>query len=65
MAKNKTVVIDEIHLTLRIPNDLPDDAEAIRQALAGDDFMGRLRRAVRTALRALPELTVVRASLTR
>jgi hypothetical protein len=62
----KTVIIDEIHLTIRIPNDLPDaQAEAIRRTLAGDDFMGRLRRAVRAVLRALPQLTAIRASLTR
>jgi hypothetical protein len=64
MAKQLT--IDEIHLTLRIPGDLPDDeVEAIRQTLADEEFMRRLRRAVRASLRALPELTAVRASLTR
>lgn len=62
----KTVILDELHLTLRVPNDLPDEeVEAIRRALAGDDFMSRLRRAVRAALRAVPELNPVRASLTR
>lgn len=62
----KTVTLDELHLTLRIPNDLPDEeVETIRRTLAGDDFMSRLRRAVRAALRAVPELSAVRASLTR
>jgi hypothetical protein len=62
----KTVVLDELHLTLRIPEDLPDgEAETIRRTLAGDDFMSRLRRAVRAALRSVPELNAVRASLTR
>ncbi len=62
----KSIIIDEIHLTVRISSDLPDDeAAAIRTALAGDDFMTRLRRAVRAALRAFPELAVVRVSLTR
>jgi hypothetical protein len=66
MAKTKTVVIDELHLTLRIPNDLPDDeTEAVRETLAGDDFMAQLRRAVRVVLRALPELNRVHVSLTR
>jgi len=66
MARTRTVVIDEIHLTLRIPNDLPDDeAETTREAFAGDDFMSRLRRAVRSVLRGFPELNVVRASLSR
>lgn len=50
MAKSKTLVIDELHLTFHVPNDLPgDEAEAIRQTLAGDDFMACLRRAVRAA----------------
>lgn len=62
----RTVVIDELHVTFRVPSDLPDtDAEAIRQALDGADFMNRLRRAVRAAMRALPELVAVRVSLTR
>jgi hypothetical protein len=66
MAKSKTVVIDELHLTLRVPNNLPDDeTEVIRQSLAGDDFMNRLRRTVRAAIRVFPELAAVRASLTR
>ena len=62
----KTVVIDELHLTCRIRNDLPDDqAEAVRQVLAGDAFMTRLRRAVRSVVGALPELAPVRVSLAR
>ena len=62
----KTVVIDEIHVTVRIPGDLPEaQADAVHRALAGEDFMSRLRRAVRAALRAFPELAVARVSLTR
>jgi hypothetical protein len=62
----KTVVIDELHLTVRVPNDLPeDDIDAVRQALAGDEFMDRLRRAIRAAVRAFPELMPCRVSLTR
>ncbi len=62
----KTVVIDEVHLTVRVPNDLPDDgAEAVRRTLAGDDFINRLRRAIRATLRAFPELAAARVSLTR
>jgi hypothetical protein len=64
MAKH--VTIDEIHLTFRIRSDLPEDeAEAVRAALASDDFMRSLLRAVRAALNAVPELRTVRASLTR
>jgi hypothetical protein len=64
MAKH--VTIDEIHLTLRIRSDTPEDeAEVVRKALASDDFMDSLRRAVRAVLRNVPELSPVRASLTR
>ena len=66
MAKPKTVVVDEVHLTLRIPADLPDDeADAVREALAGEEFMDRLRRAVRDIVRRTPELSAVRVSLSR
>ena len=62
----KTVVIDEIHVTVRIPGDLPEArADAVHRALTGVDFMLRLRRAVRAALRAFPELAAARVSLTR
>jgi 2'-5' RNA ligase len=62
----RTVVIDELHLTIRVPADLPDDqAEEVRRALARIDFMIRLRHAIRTALRAFPPLAGVSASLTR
>lgn len=62
----KTVIIDELRVTFRIPNDLPDtEVEAIRQALDGDEFLNRLRRAIRAVIRSLPELTAVRVSLTR
>ena len=66
MAKTKTVVLDELHLTLRIPSDLPDDeVEEIRELLAGDEFLSRLREVVRGFLREFTELSLVRLSLTR
>ena len=62
----KTVVIDEIHVTIRVPSDLPEvRADEVHRVLTGEDFMNRLRRAVRAALRAFPELAVARVSLTR
>ena len=60
------VAVDELHLTLRIPNDLPEDEiEAIRRALAGGEFLYRMRRAVHTAVREFPELNAVRVALAR
>ena len=62
----KTVVIDEIHVTICVPSDLPEvRADEVHRVLTGEDFMNRLRRAVRAALRAFPELAVARVSLTR
>ena len=47
----KTVVIDEIHVTLRVPNDLlKARVDKTRTTLVGEDFMNRLRRVVRAAL---------------
>jgi hypothetical protein len=62
----KTVVIDELHLTLRVPVGLSDPAAAaVRKALAGAAFLTRLREAVRAVVRAVPDLAAVRLSLTR
>ena len=62
----KTVVIDELHLTISIPDDMPHARrEEVRQTLANDDFMDRLRQAVRAAAEAFPELAAVRLSLAR
>ena len=62
----QSVVIDELHVTIRVPNDLPEvRAEELHRALTGEAFMNRLRRAVRAVLRAFPELAVARVSLTR
>jgi hypothetical protein len=41
----KTVVIDELHLTVRVPTDLPDpEAESARQTLLKAEFMARSGR---------------------
>ena len=62
----RTVVIDELHLTVRVPADLPDDeAEQARLVLNGEDFMRRLRRAVRAAARTFEALSALRISVSR
>lgn len=62
----KTVVIDELHLTVRVTAGLPDEqVEAVRETLAGAEFLDRLRRAIRAAVRTFPELAAVRFLLTR
>jgi hypothetical protein len=60
------VAVDELHLTLRIPNDLPAaEVEAIRRALAAGEFIDRLRQAVHAAIREFSELNAVRVALAR
>jgi len=62
----KRVVLDELHLTVTIPNDLSDvQADEIRRALQGRDFMSRLRRTVREIFLACPELATVRVTVSR
>jgi hypothetical protein len=63
---SKLVMIDELHVTLRVPADLPSArVEDVRRVLLGQAFLGRLRRLLRAALRSYPELAPVRAFLTR
>ena len=64
MAKN--VVIDELHVTIRVPGDLPEDeAGSIRVTLMGKEFMARMRVAIREAIQNFPELARCRVTLTR
>jgi len=62
----KTVIIDELHVTLRVPANLPAArAAAAHRVLTGAAFTARLRRAVRAVVRAYAVLTPVRVALTR
>lgn len=62
----KTVVLDELHITLRIPSGLPASrSDELGVTLRGTEFMNRLRRAIRIVVRGDPELNVVRVSLSR
>ena len=66
MTEADSVLLDELHLILRIPPDLPEvEAEAVRKTVAGDDFLDRLHRAVLDTVQTFPELTAVHLSLTR
>ena len=61
-----TVVVEELHITVRMPADLPDDeADRVRRALAGIAFVNRVRRAVRAALAGFPDLAATRIAVTR
>jgi len=61
-----SVVIDEVHVAFRVPKDLPEGrVEEVSRTLAGDEFLRRLRRAVRGVVRDFGELSGVRASASR
>lgn len=63
---SKTVVIDELHLTVRVPADLPEEAAgAVRRALADPAFVARLRAAVRAVVREFPALAPVVVAVSR
>lgn len=62
----RAAIVDEIHLTVRVPARLPDElTQAVRRTLLGTAFMVRLRQAIRTVFRANPELASARVTLTR
>jgi hypothetical protein len=65
-ATIRSLVIDEIYLTVLIPGDLPEpEAEAIRQALNAKHFLAHLRRAIRDVLRRYSALGKARVMVSR
>ena len=62
----RSVIVEQMHLTVRVPVTLPDPAVVtLRTKLAGAAFMTRIRRAIRAAIRADPTLSPVRISFSR
>ncbi len=62
----RTVVLDELFVTLRTPADLSEvGAAAARRTLGGDDLLARLRRAVRAVIRSYPELACLLVTVSR
>ena len=62
----KTVILDEVHLTIRVPSNLPEtQVGSVRRTLTATEFMGRLRRAIRAVVRASPELALVGVAVSR
>jgi hypothetical protein len=54
------VLLDELHLSIRVSTDLDDAAcDAIRRILESRQFRSALRRAVRKVIRQYPELAPV------
>jgi hypothetical protein len=61
-----TVVADELHVTVRMPADMPEgEAEVVRRTLADPAFTDRVRDAIRAAVREFPALAPVAVSVSR
>lgn len=60
------ITIDEFHLTLEVPRDLPEEeCEAIRRTLDDARFQALLERAARRVCRRQRSLGKVRVRLSR
>lgn len=62
----KSIVFDEIHVTFRVPQEIPDNqSEGLHRTLTSKELTARLHRAVRSVIRAYPTLAIVRVGLSR
>ena len=62
----KTVLLDEWHVTFRIPAGMSDaDVRAVRRVLNGKAFTAAVRRAVLAVVRERPAMKPVRVVITR
>ncbi|WP_020471422.1 hypothetical protein [Zavarzinella formosa] len=62
----KYLLIEQFHLTMRVPDDLTDEAAgAVREVLASKSLIAKLRQAVATVIAGETPLVVVRVSLSR
>lgn len=62
----RRVVIEELHITVLIPQALPEpEAEAIRRTLTDPDFEARLLRAIRRVFRREALLDQAKVRLSR
>lgn len=62
----KTIVLDELHVTVTVPSGLPEaEYAAMRRALHGSTFMAELRRSVRSVVGSFPALATVRVVMSR
>jgi len=61
-----TVVLDELHLTFRIPAALPaGEVWSVRRVLIGKAFTAAVRRAMLVEMNKRPALKPVRVAVTR
>jgi hypothetical protein len=66
MPKSKSIVIDEFHLTIRVPRGLPEaEYSSVKRVLDDAAFQDGLRRAVRLFLKRYAVLDKVRVTVSR
>lgn len=62
----KTIVMDELHITVSAPNSLrPAEYRSIRRALNRTGFRTALNRAVHAVFQRYPSLAKVRITISR
>jgi hypothetical protein len=62
----KTVMLDEWHVTFRIPKTMPDsDVRAVRRELNSKAFTAAVRRVVSQEVRRRPALKPVRVTVSQ
>lgn len=61
-----TTLIDELHLTVRVPADLNEaDRATVYRTLAGDAFLDRLQDAIAAVVLEFPALAPAAVALSR
>jgi hypothetical protein len=62
----KFVMIEQYHITVRVPSDLPEETtDALRRRLDDRRFRSRLRRTIRTLFQRDLALRLARVNLSR
>lgn len=65
MAKSKSIMMDQFHVTVFAPNGLPKQAYvAMRRTLTSTRFGDELRQAIRQVFRRHPALRKARFTIT-
>jgi hypothetical protein len=60
------VIVDQFHVTLLVPEDMPDrEASAVRKTLSGRRFQAALRRSMRAVVERFPSLAKIRFRVSR
>lgn len=65
MAKSKSIMMDQLHVSVFAPSGLPKQAYvAMRRTLTNTRFGGELHQAIRKVFRRYPSLKKIRVTVT-